>query len=164
MKKRLSTKVKAAVCVLLSAGIMMSAAACGANNSSGTKTSGTAAKLVTIAMASDAANLDPVNCKDNADIWLITLFGEGLVKCSDDGKKVEPCLAKSWDISSDNLTYTFHLRDDVKFSNGQKMTADDVVYCLKRARDTKASQWGFSLTSLKDITAKDSTTVVATLT
>lgn len=163
MKASLFTKAKAAVCVLLSAGIMLSTAACGTKSSSTGSTSGTAAKLITIAMASDAANLDPVNCKDNADIWLITLFGEGLVKCSDDGKKVEPCLAKSWDISSDNLTYTFHLRDDVKFSNGAKMTADDVVYCLKRARDTKASQWTFSLTSMKDITAKDANTVVVTL-
>jgi peptide/nickel transport system substrate-binding protein len=114
-------------------------------------------------MASDAANLDPVNAKDNADIWLITVLGEGLVQCSSDGKNIEPCLAEKWDISKDNLTYTFHLRSGVKFSNGADMTADDCVYSIKRARDTQSSQWAFSLTDVKDVTAKDASTVVITL-
>lgn len=41
-----------------------------------------------------------------------------------------PELAKSWEVSDDNLTYTFHLRDDVVFHNGVKMTAKDVAFSL----------------------------------
>ncbi|WP_432706058.1 ABC transporter substrate-binding protein [Clostridium felsineum] len=39
-------------------------------------------------------------------------------------------LAKTWDISSDNLTYTYHLRKDLKFSDGSPLTADDVAFTL----------------------------------
>ncbi len=155
------------LCSLLAAGIMLSSAACGASQSGTASGSAPAAaagsKRITIGMASDAADLDPVNAKDNADIWLITVLGEGLVQCSSDGKKIEPCLAEKWDISKDNLTYTFHLRSGVKFSNGSPLTAADCVYSLKRARDTESSQWNFSLTDVKDITAKDDSTVVLTL-
>lgn len=50
-----------------------------------------------------------------------------------DGKAViEPSLARSWDISDDRCSYTFHLRDDVKFSNGEPLTSDDVLYSFKR--------------------------------
>ena len=46
--------------------------------------------------------------------------------------QIVPSLAESWDISPDGLTYTFHLRDDVKFSNGSPLTASDVQYSFKR--------------------------------
>lgn len=49
------------------------------------------------------------------------------------GVKIEPSLAKSWEISDDGRTYTFHLRDDVEFSNGSKFTASDVVYSFNRS-------------------------------
>lgn len=39
-----------------------------------------------------------------------------------------PCLATSWEIDADGLGYTFHLREGIKFHNGEKMTVDDVVY------------------------------------
>ncbi len=48
------------------------------------------------------------------------------------GVKIEPSLAKSWDISDDGRTYTFHLRDDVKFSNGSAFTSSDVLYTFNR--------------------------------
>ena len=41
-------------------------------------------------------------------------------------------MAKSWEISDDGLTYKFKLRDDVKFHNGEKLTADDVLYTVDR--------------------------------
>lgn len=47
--------------------------------------------------------------------------------------KFVPMLAKSWTISDDGLVYTFELRDDVTFHNGEKFTADDVVFTWERA-------------------------------
>ena len=45
---------------------------------------------------------------------------------------VLPSLAKEWEVSKDGMTYTFHLRDDVTFSNGSELTASDVLYTFKR--------------------------------
>src|SRR3989338_10118562 len=53
---------------------------------------------------------------------------EGLTNQSGITTKVEPWLASTWDISSDGLTYTFHLRKNVKWSDGVAFTADDVVF------------------------------------
>ena len=54
---------------------------------------------------------------------------EQLISFDKTGKPV-PDLAKSWDISSDNLTYTFHMKKGLTFSNGKPLTADDVAFTL----------------------------------
>lgn len=51
-----------------------------------------------------------------------------LVRWSVDGSTVEPNIAKSWDISEDATSYTFHLREGMKWSDGQPFTADDIVF------------------------------------
>ena len=56
---------------------------------------------------------------------------EGLVS-QNQANEVVPGVAKSWDISKDGLVYTFHLRKDAKWSNGQPVTAQDFVYGIKR--------------------------------
>ena len=61
---------------------------------------------------------------------------EGLVQWSPDNKIV-PCLAEKWDVSQDGLTYTFHLRPNVKFQDGSPVTASDVEYSMTRALDPK---------------------------
>lgn len=50
------------------------------------------------------------------------------------GKPI-PELAEKWDVSSDQLTYTFHLRKDLKFSDGSPLTADDVAFTLTLLHD-----------------------------
>lgn len=78
-----------------------------------------------------AYNVDPVGDL-NVHAYLPNQFVtcdmvyEGLVQYGLDGKIV-PQLAESWDISPDGKTYTFHLRKDVKYSNGEEFTADNVV-------------------------------------
>ena len=56
-------------------------------------------------------------------------FGyEPLVRWSPDGQKVIPNIAKSWDVSSDGKTYTFHLRKGMKWSDGQPFTSADILF------------------------------------
>jgi oligopeptide transport system substrate-binding protein len=62
---------------------------------------------------------------------LIALF-EGLVTLAPDGVTVDPGVAESWDVSDDKLRYTFHLRDDAKWSNGDPVTARDFAYAWER--------------------------------
>lgn len=121
------------------------------------------AKQIVISRLEDSNDLDPVTQDGNVNIWVFNLVLEGLVKTSDDGSAIEPCLANSWDISEDGLTYTFHLKKGVKFSDGTPVTGEDWIWTLKRARDTKESVWRFSLEALKDVTAPDDNTLILTL-
>lgn len=59
---------------------------------------------------------------------------EGLVKYNSDGDTI-PAVASDYTISDDGLTYTFTLRDGVKFHNGDEVTQDDVIYSIERCRD-----------------------------
>jgi peptide/nickel transport system substrate-binding protein len=119
--------------------------------------------MIVISRPVDSDDLDYVTQDGNVNIWMFNLTLEGLVKNSDDGKTIEPMLAEKWDISKDMLTYTFHLRKGVKFSDGTPVTGADWVFSLTRARDTKGSPWAFSLEAVKDIKAPNDNTVVITL-
>ena len=78
--------------------------------------------------------LDPHRAEgvNTADI-LRDLF-EGLTIEAPDGKVI-PGAASSWDISDDGRVYTFHLRDALRWSNGDPLTADDFVYSFRRSAD-----------------------------
>jgi peptide/nickel transport system substrate-binding protein len=94
-----------------------------------------------------------------------------LIRVSADGISLEPALAESWDISDDGLTYTFHLRPNVSFSDGTPMTSQDVLYSWTRAANDPEKHWTFTLTALKrdangqvqGLTAPDENTVVVEL-
>lgn len=88
---------------------------------------------------------------------------EGLFRLEDDGD-VTPLLAKSYDKSSDGLTYTFHLRSGVKFHGGGTLTSADVKSSIERvtADDSQSSRKS-SLSVVKSIATPDDDTVVVTL-
>jgi peptide/nickel transport system substrate-binding protein len=73
----------------------------------------------------------------------------------------QPGLASDWETSGDGLTWTFTIRDDVTWSDGEKLTADDVAYTLNRILDggPESATWGSYLTSVDTITATNPTTV-----
>ena len=78
--------------------------------------------------------LDPDLSQDVISASVINDLFEGLVSLDQSNKPV-PGVAKSWDISKDGKVYTFHLRDNAKWSNGQPVTAEDFVYGLRREMD-----------------------------
>ncbi|HEY8302039.1 MAG TPA: ABC transporter substrate-binding protein, partial [Jatrophihabitans sp.] len=86
-------------------------------------------------------------------------FWETLTVGSADGTKVEPWLAESWEQSDDKLTWTFHLKDGVKFSDGTPMTSADVKFSLDEASSTKGG-WEFINSAFETITTPDAKTVV----
>ncbi|WP_452232005.1 ABC transporter substrate-binding protein [Lacinutrix sp. MEBiC02595] len=94
-------------------------------------------------------SLDPAFAKDNADIWAINQLFNGLVQMDED-LNVQPCIAKSWSISPDALTYSFTLREDVNFhkhilfgkDSTRTVIADDFEYSLNRLKDKKVASSG----------------------
>ncbi|MGN6248392.1 MAG: ABC transporter substrate-binding protein [Ginsengibacter sp.] len=98
---------------------------------------------------SGIATLDPAFAKNQSIMWAVHQLYNTLVQI-DDSLHLVPSLAKSWDISDDNLTFTFHLRDDVYFQDnpafangkGRKMTAKDVVYSFSRIMDKNTASSG----------------------
>jgi peptide/nickel transport system substrate-binding protein len=130
------------------------------NSTASTTDKTSSSSKIVIARPADSRNLDPVTQSDNTDIWIINLMLDGLVKGSDDGTKIEPNLATKWDISSDGLTYTFHLIEGLKFSDGTPVTGDDWVFSLTRARDEKSSIWADNLKAISKIEADDKTVVI----
>jgi peptide/nickel transport system substrate-binding protein len=80
----------------------------------------------------------------------------------EDASSIEPLLASSWTISDDDLVYTFTLRDDVVFSNGDPLTAEDVVFSFNRLKNVRA-QPSFLADPIASLEALDDHTVAITL-
>ncbi|HYK84872.1 MAG TPA: peptide ABC transporter substrate-binding protein [Ktedonobacteraceae bacterium] len=97
---------------------------------------------------SDIPTFDPGQSTDELSINAILLVYNGLVQLKDN-LTVEPELAQSYDVSSDGLTYTFHLRSGLMFSDGTPLTSTDVAYSIDRALSpTIFNLSGVSLTYL----------------
>ena len=77
--------------------------------------------------------LDPQKLSWMHDARVVTQMYEPLVRVDFDAYEVEPAAAASWSVSDDGLTYTFQLRKDAKWSNGDPVTAADFVAAWRRA-------------------------------
>ena len=122
--------------LILTACMVFSLAACGGNttNNGGSSDDGAGGKKESIVVANSAEadtfypyNDDNMTSQDEGPV--IHNIYESPLKLMADGS-VAPLLAKSWEISEDGMEYTLHLRDDVYFHNGKKMTAEDVAFSL----------------------------------
>ena len=69
-------------------------------------------------------SLDPAFARTQANTWAVNMLFNGLVQL-DEYAQVQPCVAKSWDISEDGRTYTFHLRRDVRFHDCPAFGSDE---------------------------------------
>jgi peptide/nickel transport system substrate-binding protein len=80
----------------------------------------------------DSVGLDPAYETDGNSFQVCDNIYEALVAYKDESTELEPGLAKSWEISSDAKTYTFQLREGVKFHDGTPFNADAVVFSIGR--------------------------------
>lgn len=113
---------------------------------------------LTMARNADATNLDPFLTEDDPSIFVDLQIYDRLLRLSQDGKTIEPELATKYAFSADGKSATFTLRQGVKASDGTPLTADDVVFSLKRAVDPKAA-WGFLFGPVTGVTKVDEQTV-----
>lgn len=90
---------------------------------------------LTFINSSEVNTLDPQRMSWMHDLRTARLLFEGLVKNDvlSDGFEIIAGVAESWELSEDARTYTFHFRDDAKWTNGERVTAHDFVYSWRRA-------------------------------
>ena len=124
MNKRILT-------LFLSLTLLLSLAACGGN--ADTTDARRDANEIVVGIAQDLENsLDPYTSVTAANREVLFNVFEGLVKPDADGNLI-PAVAERWEISDDQLTYTFHLRPGVKFHDGSEVTAMDVAWSIDKA-------------------------------
>lgn len=137
MKKRV-------ISLLLVAAMTVGLVACGSSSSSSSgsasgeataeTTTASGEKILSVEVGPDPETIDPaLNSAIDGGEMIIHAF-EGLLKLDENGD-VEPGQAESWEVSDDGLTYTFHLREGLKWSDGTDLTANDFVYSWQRVCD-----------------------------
>ena len=93
-------------------------------------------KILVIGLSEDYKSLDPSRAYEPGGSLVHHSVYDTLVTFpSDSVSEILPNLAASWEISADGLVYTFSLRDDVVFSNGDPLTAEDAVFSFNRMKN-----------------------------
>ncbi len=135
--------------------IMLMLAACngGSKETSNEKEGGSGdssgLKVLNVNNSSEPGSLHPANAQGTHESWILEHTFEGLTKKTEEGKIV-PGSAESWEISEDGLTWTFKLKDGLKWSNGDPLTANDFEYAWKYAlKPETAADYAYQLYYLK---------------
>ena len=161
------TKRQVAMCLTASALLVLSACSSGSSSApAGSGSSGTPASGGNLAFEFFTAplDLDPSTSQDNdtsMQMWLA--WFQGLVQVNPSGPGFLPLLADHWSVSTDKLTYTFHIRQGVKFSNGKPLTSADVLYSLTRTEKPSISLLNFLVAKTASMTAPSPSSFVITL-
>ncbi len=104
-------------------------------------------KVITIMTQGDIQTLDVSLVSSSASFEVIANVMEGLVSLNQEDQVV-PGVATKWEASADGKKYTFHLRGNAKWSNGDRVTAHDFVYAWQRlANPNTGSSYGFIIES-----------------
>lgn len=116
--------------------------------------------MLKFAVPNFTPGLDPAKTSTGDAYMLTAMIFSNLTRV-DESLEPQPQLAKSWEPNEDSSEWTFHLRDDAKFSNGRPVVADDVVFSIKRILDpATASKGAEALGPIADVIAQDDHTVV----
>ncbi len=99
-------------------------------------------------------DLDPQTCVAYTDYNILIALFEGLTCIDERTSQPVPGTAERWDVSADGLSYTFHLRADARWSNGDPVTADDFAYSFRRILSPGlASEYSYLLYPIRNAEA-----------
>lgn len=122
--------------------------------------------VLVVGQIAEPKSLDPHTVTATNDFRILVNVYEGLVRFKDGTLEIEPALAKSWDISEDGKTYTFELRQGVKFHDGSDFTAEAVKFNFDRMLkedhpfyNTGPFPLSFNFASVEAVNVIDSQTV-----
>ncbi|KEO83230.1 peptide ABC transporter substrate-binding protein [Tumebacillus flagellatus] len=108
-----------------------------------------ATQELNLALSDEIPTMDISKATNSISFTLFANVSEGLTRLDKDGK-AQPALAEKWDVSPDGKTYTFHLRDGIKWVNGDPITAKDFEYSWKRTLNPDtAAEYAFMVAWIK---------------
>lgn len=110
--------------IIVSCSILVACSSGGSINAS--------AETLIFAQSAEPRGLDPALVDDGESSKVINNIYEGLLKYSSNSTEIQPCLAESWEVSEDGLTYIFKLRQGVKFHDGTDFNAEAVKFNIDR--------------------------------
>ena len=126
---RLGTPLRAVA--LASAGMFIVAACGSSSGTTGPALASSDKQILNVNDGTEPNSYDPTQETYTYEAGVGREVFETLLKPTADGTNVQPAAAKSYDVSSDGLTYTFHLQPNAKWSDGKPVTASDWVYGLQ---------------------------------
>lgn len=149
-------RILAIAVVIVTLGIVV---ACGSSEKEGADRAATADYKEELVIAVGDMTEGDYDACQGYTMYGTNIFYSSLLRIN---KEIEtqPDLATDYEVSDDGLIYTFHLRDDVRFSDGETVTAEDVVFTYETAKETGAS---VDLSVMEMVEALDDTTVQFTL-
>jgi len=163
MKRKTLTKILAIILVL---SMTLCACSSGGANTQDTTKSGSEQKTtevsvikseLKVALNGEPSNLDPQN-NTELNAWAVQEeIYDKLIQKDSEGNFIAD-IATKWEIIDDTTT-RFYLREDVNFSNGEKLTAEDVKFTLQRATTQNGSKSFFSTIDTEGITVVDDYTI-----
>lgn len=118
--------------------------------------------LVVATSQGDAGKLDPHQTAQGADKGILNWMFNGLVRIRPgevNPEFIEPDLAESWSSNDDGTAWTFKIRDGVTCHDGNRFTAEDAAYSIKRAADKETSSFAGDFASFDSVEAVDSKTL-----
>jgi len=124
--------VRRALLAVLALAVLVTVAGCGAASSTSSSTASSTSNVLRIPYLADMSVPDPDIFYDIEGNSVILSAYEGLLKYAPNSDKIVGDLATSWSESPDRLTYTFHLRANVRFHDGSPFTAKSVIASFKR--------------------------------
>lgn len=97
----------------------------------------------------ELSELDPHIINTPPDFRIVPMLFEGPLRGHPATLTPEPGVADSWSVSNDGKTYLFHIREDARWSNGEKITSEDFMFSWRRAlTPTLGSQYTFLMTDV----------------
>lgn len=112
---------------------------------------------IAVAIGGEPDQLDPHKTTSYFSFQVLENVYDTLVE-PDENLEMQPALAESWELSEDQLTWTFTLQDGVSFHDGSEMTSEDVVYSFNRIIEEELAT-AYRFASVEKVTAPDPRTV-----
>ncbi|WP_025159122.1 ABC transporter substrate-binding protein [Leifsonia aquatica] len=154
-------KIAFAAALLAASALALSACAPSAPPAAGSATAGS--QTLTVATTTDVVNYNPLVGNSRSDYWITNLMYPHLLSIANDGSK-EPQVATKWGYVDDTTGF-YEIRDDLKWSDGEPLTAEDVAWTMNAVKKDKPSGTFYGqLTNLDTAKAVSKTRVEFTLT
>lgn len=168
-QKRRSAKCCLLILSLIAVGCNTGGSGAGANDTGAGQTAGSSQEdsggneqsQIVLGIGAEPRSLDPALIEDGQrDAFNFSVY-EGLTGRDSDDMEIVPLLARNWDVDSEGTTWTFELREDVSFHNGEPLTADDVVASYERVLnpDLDGERAGSLLGGVTEVNKVDDETV-----